>query len=174
MGRVIQPYIVVTRANTLTEPLRQYLEEWFHREFENNSIEHDKPRWYALARFENIFIGRCGILNRKIMVGNHPMRVSGISGLTILPEWRRMGIANLILNQAETFITQELKTEYSLLICRDETAPFYLKRGWERIDSATYFAQNSGMYRFKKTTMIFRCVHRQWPPGDIDLCGLPW
>jgi predicted acetyltransferase len=170
----IRPIISIIPTTALSCNMHRELEEWFQREFGHIPLEWDKPRWYVLARYENMLIGRIGIVKRKIRVGNSTMLVGGISGVITSPQWRKQGVAGMLLKKTAEFLSEGLNTEFGFLICRDEIAPFYLKNGWETIGASTYFMQGSERYRYTQTSMILRCKERYWPQGDIDLCGLPW
>ncbi len=170
----IRPVITIIPTTALSCNMLQELYEWFQREFGLIPLEWDIPRWYALARYENTLIGRIGIVKREIRVGNKTICVGGISGVITSPQWRKQGVASMLLKKTAEFLAGELDTEFGFLICRDEIAPFYLKNGWEKIEASSYFMQGSGRYRYTQTSMILRCKERYWPQGDIDLCGLPW
>lgn len=173
-NKLTRPTIAIIPSTALSPKMHRELEDWFHREFGLIPLQWDKPRWYALARYENTLVGRIGIVKRKIMAGGSVLWVGGISGVITRPEWRMQGIASMLLNKTAQFLEEVLSTEFGLLICRDEMAPFYRKNGWESIRTSTYFMQESGRYRYKQTSMILRCKDRNWPQGDVDLCGLPW
>jgi GNAT superfamily N-acetyltransferase len=170
----IRPVIAIIPTTALSFKMHHELEEWFQREFGLIPLQWDKPCWYALARYENSLIGRIGIVKRKIRVGNSTIWVGGISGVATSPEWRKQGVASMLLRKTADFLAEVLNTEFGLLVCRDEMAPFYMKNGWEKIEAYTYFMQESGRYRYKQTSMTLRCKERNWPRGDVDLCGLPW
>jgi len=36
------------------------------------------------------------------------------------------------------------------------------------------FDQPQGKVTFTDVTRILPCTKKDWPPGVIDLCGLPW
>jgi GNAT superfamily N-acetyltransferase len=173
-GNTIRPIISIIPTTALSRNMHHELEEWFQREFGNIPLEWDKPRWYALARYENTLIGRIGIVKRKIRVGSSTTLVGGISGVIISPQLRKQGVASMLLKKTAEFLAEGLNAEFGVLICLDEMAPFYLKNGWEKIGASTYFMQGSGRYRYTQTSMTLRCKERYWPQGEIDLCGLPW
>lgn len=173
-NNLVRPTAAIIPTTALSSKVNRELEDWFYHEFGLIPLQWDKPRWYALARYENTLVGRIGIVKRKITAGDSILWVSGISGVITRPEWRMQGIASMLLNKTAEFLAEVLNTEFGLLICRNEMAPFYRKNGWENIEASTYFMQESGRYRYKQTSMILRCRDRNWPQGDVDLCGLPW
>ncbi|MBI4590181.1 MAG: hypothetical protein HY725_15215 [Candidatus Rokubacteria bacterium] len=101
---------------------------------------------------------------------------AGLMSSELLREltFRRRGIATALLLRAAAFMRDELRAEFGLLFCRHEVAPVYARIGWVPVPGPTWFAQSSGMRPYPAETMILKCSDRDWPPGPIDLCGLPW
>lgn len=158
-----------------TEPeLRKALPDWFHREFGMTGFTWAAPDYYAISEVDDELIGRLGIFDREIEVAGAGMRVGGIGGVITKPEWRLHGIARALLTRSATFIRDELGVEFAMLLCRREVAPVYAKLGWLRVDGQTVFMQPSGMATYPRDTMVLRFTERQWPPGTIDMRGLPW
>jgi GNAT superfamily N-acetyltransferase len=119
-------------------------------------------------------IGCLGILRRTVAVGERDIRVGGIAGVITHSEWRRRGVTSALLKEAVGFIGHHLGCEFGLLLCRKEIVSVYAQGGWRRVDGPTRFSQPSGKQTYPGATMIYQCTGRPWPPGPIDLCGLPW
>jgi hypothetical protein len=63
---------------------------------------------------------------------------------------------------------------FGLLICADETQPFYQLTKWQRVADMLYFTQNDQRRPIQTCVMILRLTDQPWRAGEIDLCGLPW
>jgi hypothetical protein len=46
--------------------------------------------------------------------------------------------------------------------------------GWQVVEGPLTFDQPQGKVTFPDVTMVLPCAGKEWPPGVIDLCGLPW
>jgi RimJ/RimL family protein N-acetyltransferase len=158
-----------------TEPeLQKSLSDWFQQEFGTTGFTWAAPAHYAISEIGGELIGRLGIFDRVIEIADTSMRVGGIGGVITKPEWRQRGIARELLTRAAAFMSGELGVEFAILLCRREVAPVYAKLGWIRVDGPTGFMQPSGMATYPRDTMVLRFTERQWPPGKIDMRGLPW
>lgn len=158
-----------------TEPeLRKTLPAWFHREFGNTGFTWAAPAYYAISEIEGALVGCLGIFDREVEVSHARIRVGGVGGVITQPEWRRHGIARGLLTSAAEFMREELGVEFAMLLCRREVAPVYSKLGWVRVDGPSVFMQPSRMATYPRDTMVLRFTERQWPPGTIDMRGLPW
>lgn len=170
----MNPQIEVYSESSLSSQRRAELEDWFCREFGHTSYYWDSPEWYVVALLDSILVGRLGIVERGVSVGEYTILVGGVSGVITHREWRRLGIARAVLDRAVGFIRGELGAEFALLLCRQEVAPFYARLGWELTRGVTTFLQPTGKVVYPRLTMIYACGQERWPDGDVDLCGLPW
>ncbi len=152
------------------------LEEWFQKQFGHLPYQWawGTLNWYVLGRNDHELIGCLGILKRTVSIAERRVQVGGIAGVITHPEWRRRGVASALLKEAVVFIERSLGREFALLLCRDEIIPVYARVGWKRVKGPTWFSQPSGKRLYPGATMVYQCGQRVWPPGPIDLCGLPW
>ena len=97
-----------------------------------------------------------------------------IGGVATLPEWRGRGLASVAMEKAAAFMDEELGVEFGLLLVDEVTAPFYRRLGWELVPGPLVFDQPGGKATFPELTMVLPFAGRKWPPGPIDLRGLPW
>lgn len=166
--------IKVAAASLMSSELLRELDDWFDQQFGHIPYEWANPEWYVFARRERGLVGRLSIVQRQVSVADQQLRVGGIGGVTTKPEFRRRGIATALLLRAATFIRDELRVEFGLLLCQREVASVYARIGWVPVPGPTRFSQSPGTHSYPGDTMILRCSDRDWPPGPIDLCGLPW
>lgn len=170
----MNPIIEILSAKGLSPGRSLELVSWFDKEFGKIPFQWADQDWYVLALFDAGLIGRAGIVQRKVSVGGGLLEIAGISGVITDVEWRRKGIASDMLKAATAFISNQLKINFCLLLCRSEVAPVYGKLGWKIVDGPTTFDQPSGKTIFPRLTMILESGEKSWPKGPVDLCGLPW
>ncbi len=166
--------IRIFRVGESEPELRKTLPEWFHQEFGSTGFTWAAPDYYVVTEVRDELIGRLGIFDREVEVANTRIRVGGIGGVITKPDWRLRGIASDLLTHAAEFMRDEMGVEFAMLLCRREVAPVYAKFGWTRVDGPTVFMQPSGLATYPRDTMVLRFTERPWPPGAIDMRGLPW
>ena len=171
----MKPEVKINSVADLSSVERKKLEEWFQEEFDNRPYKWTTPNWYLTAWIDRrTLIGRAGIIERDVFVGQRSIRVGGISGIITRPKWRRHGVASAIIGKAVAFIKDELGAKFALLLTKEVVAPLYTGLGWKTVEGPTTFEQPSGPTTYPKLTMVIPCVDNEWPLGPIDLCGLPW
>jgi hypothetical protein len=170
----MNPKIEIHSAEALPSERKQELIGWFEKEFGQIPFQWADPDWYVLALSGSRLIGRVGIVQRKVFVSGGLIEIAGISGVVTDIEWRRTGIASDMLQAAAAFVSNQLKINFCLLLCRSEVAPVYKKLGWKIIGGPTIFDQPSGKAVYPRLTMILEAGEKPWPKGPVDLCGLPW
>lgn len=131
--------------------------------------------WRILVWEGDRLVTHVGVLERGILVGGRPHHVGGICGVMTRPADRGKGYASAALGRAADFMRDELpRAEHGLLVCIDERLPFYGRLGWQRIDAPVSFEQPGGSRVNEINTMVLPLHGRPWPPGAVDLRGLPW
>jgi hypothetical protein len=170
----MKPQFEVYSKSDLSTKQKADLAEWFDTEFGHIPYQWADPDWYVLASMASGWICRLGIVERTVFVDGQSIAVAGISGVITHSAWRGRKIASTVLKKAADHINDELDVEFALLLCRQEMAPVYAKLGWMSVDGPTVFWQPTGKLTYPKLTMILECGRKSWPPGPIDLCGLPW
>ncbi|MBN1313666.1 MAG: GNAT family N-acetyltransferase [Anaerolineae bacterium] len=116
------------------------------------------------------------LVKRAIMVDGQPLLVGGIGSVMTVPEWRGRGHASAAMRAASTFIRDQLKAPFGLLICGSHRVHLYQSVGWQVVPGPLSFSQPSGKRTFPDDTiiMVYPCTDQRWPGGPIDLCGPPW
>ena len=99
------------------------LASWFDKEFGKIPFQWADPDWYVLALSDTKLIGRVGIVERKVSVNGCLFEIAGISGVITDVEWRGSGVATDMLQNATTFICNQMKVSFCLLLCRSKLAP---------------------------------------------------
>ncbi len=164
----------IRSENDLSPESKVALDEMFDREFCRDPLIYADAHWYAMGILEGRLVGRVGILERRISVGQELLRVGGICGVVTVPEYRDRGIASALLNESVAFIKNRLSLPFALLTYNLRLEVFYERLGWRMVDGPTVFTQPDGARTCKGLTMVVECGSRPWPEGPIDLRGLPW
>jgi aminoglycoside 2'-N-acetyltransferase I len=137
---------------------------WFEAEFGPRADRWRSADYYVLLYIDGQVAGRLGVLDTKVSVGNQIIRVGGLGGVATKSELRHRGVARAMLSRAAEFMKSDLRVEFGLLLCRHEVSPVYAKMGWVTVPGPTTFTR----------AMILPLGGRAWPPGPIDMLGLPW
>jgi aminoglycoside 2'-N-acetyltransferase I len=168
--------IEVKRTDELTESERTYIDAWLIQQFGEESHDYawSDVDWHVLLRVDDQLVSHVEIVERTGTVDERPVKLGGIGGVVTLSEWRGRGLATAVLGRAATFMRDELRVAFGLLICGQKMIPFYSRLGWQVVAGPLVFDQPGGKVVFDDVTMVLPCAGADWPEGTIDLCGLPW
>ena len=166
--------IETCRADQVSPERRALLDAMYQREFGWDRLVYAAPEWYLMGNVGDSPVGRVGMLQRTITVGETSLPVGGITGVVTEPEWRGQGVASRLVRQAVRFLSDELGLQFGLLTCQRRLGPFYEKLGWGPVEGPTVYAQPDGPRTCPGLTMIVECGSAPWPEGPIDMRGLPW
>ena len=166
--------IEIKPDNDLSPERKVALDRMFQREFGRDTLVYALPRWHTMGILHASLVGRVGILDRTISVGQELLRVGGICGVVTAPGYRDRGIAGALLGESVAFVKNRLNLPFALLTCRSKLEVFYQRLGWKTVKGPTVFAQPDGVRTCKGLTMVMEVGPRLWPEGPIDMRGLPW
>jgi GNAT superfamily N-acetyltransferase len=166
--------IEIKAENDLPPESKAALDRMFESEFGHDTLVYAPPSWHAMGLLDGRLVGRVGILERTISVGQELLRVGGICGVVTVPEFRGRGFAGALLGESVAFIRNSLHLPFALLTCRLKLEAFYQRLGWKTVTGPTVFTQPDGLRTCKGLTMVAELGSRVWPEGRIDLRGLPW
>jgi aminoglycoside 2'-N-acetyltransferase I len=130
--------------------------------------------WHVVAKLEGAILSHVGIVERTGSVDGHPVKLGGVGAVATLPEFQKKGFASSAMTLAAGFMRDSLKVDFGLLVCARGTVPFYHHLGWQEVAGPLVFDQPHGKVTYPEVTMVLPCARQDWPPGTIDLCGLPW
>jgi len=169
----------IVAAEAVPALLRERLSGWQREAFGETSYAWAPPQWRALvydAPDRRELASTLEILRRPIDVGGQSVNAGGVSGVMTRPAWRRRGFASEGLRAAGAFLRDPLRVDFGLLICDPALAPFYGRAGWRAVAAPLTFDQPDGPTSFDEPTaiLILPCRRSNWPPGPINLRGLPW
>ncbi len=163
--------------------LRIEIEELDHLAFAGDDIDNDPefasirwatPDWMALGFLHEELVTQLSMPKREIMVGSERVWVAGVGGMATHPNHHHKGYGSTLLKATETFMSDELRVPFGLLICADETQPFYELSRWMRVADMLSYHQDDQKRTLRTSVMILQLQNRTWPAGEVDLCGLPW
>jgi predicted acetyltransferase len=130
--------------------------------------------WQLTGRVDGKIVSIVGILIREVQCAGQPVLLGGIGGVGTLPEYRMRGLAGALLHAAADFMRDPLGVDFGLLFCAETMVPYYSKFGWQLVPGPAIFDQPKGKVTWPEPVMILPVLKQDWPPGTIDLCGLPW
>jgi len=148
-----------------------------HSTKEDNSFEFQwvpSNDWHVVVKLEGVTVSQVGIVERTGTVDRKPVKLGGVGGVATFPNMQKKGLASAAMHMAAGFMQNSLKVDFGLLVCAREMEPFYHKLGWQEVVGPLVFDQPQGKVTFHDVIMILPSVQQDWPPGIIDLCGLPW
>jgi aminoglycoside 2'-N-acetyltransferase I len=161
-------------ATETTPALGNELGDWFEAEFGPRADRWAPAHYYVLINRDGQLVGRLGVLDSKVSVGNQIIRVGGIGGVATKPGFRHRGVASAMLARAAEFMKNDLGVEFGLLLCRHEVSPVYAKMGWIMVVGPTTFTRAGVTSTYPYDTMTLPLADKVWPSGPIDMLGLPW
>jgi GNAT superfamily N-acetyltransferase len=139
-----------------------------------NSIQWAGHDWLALGYVNGELVTQLCLPIREILVGAEKVRVAGVGGMATLPQHWHKGYGTALLSATEIFMRDELRVSFGLLVCADETQPFYQLSRWQKVADSLYFTQDNVRRPLQTCVMILQLTNQTWQPGEIDLLGLPW
>lgn len=138
------------------------------------SIQWSTPDWMALGYLNKELVTQLCLPKREISVGGEKVWVAGVGGMATHPNHQRKGYGSTLLEATGTFMRDEMQVPFGLLICADETRPFYEHAGWRFAAGEQYYIQDN-QRRIMHTCVMFQALTKQsWRVGEINLSGLPW
>lgn len=144
------------------------------KDTEEDSNEWAESDWMVLGRVDGEIVTQLGLLKREIRVGAVRMSVGGVGGVASHPAWQRRGLSSALMRAAAQFMQTELNVPFGLLVCENESQPFYVRLGWKTVAAELWFTENIKRRLLQTAVMGLPLSNYEWPEGEIDLCGLPW
>lgn len=170
-------HIEIRASNQIPQAELGHMHAWIAQVFGESShegIQWSTDDWHVTVRVDEQVVSRVGIVQRVGAVNGSPVKLGGMGGVATRPEFRRCGYAKAAMQAAVAFMRDPLRVEFGLLICGEKMIPYYGKLGWQVVPGPMQFDQPKGKVTFTDTVMVLPCHQPAWPPGVIDLCGLPW
>jgi len=130
--------------------------------------------WTVMVWEEDELVSNVHIIERNALVGGHPVRLGGIGNVATKTEWRGRGYSSSAMKVAQEFLINSLKVDFGLMTCFAWLVEYYEKMGWKIVADHLIMEQPDGKKRLNYPVLVLPVVKKDWPEGEIDLCGLPW
>lgn len=105
--------------------------------------------------------------------GGGPFEVVGIGGLIVRRDLRGRDLATPLMDRLRDMI-DSLGPERAMLFCEEGLVAGYARRGYARIDAPVRVDQPGGRIEIPLRAMWRPLRPSTWPPGTVDLDGLPF
>jgi predicted acetyltransferase len=130
--------------------------------------------WAVMVWEDEDLVSNIHIIKRVVKVGTETLKLGGIGNISTKVEWRRRGYASAALKAAQDFLLDPLHVDFGLMIATENMVSRYVKVGWEQVAKSMLVDQPDGKMTLEYPILVFPVCKKDWPPGVIDLCGLPW
>lgn len=166
----------IRQANVITDAERERLFNWGENIFGVTSytLSWRGKDVHFFMDVDGEAVSHASLLRHEISVGGRPVTVAGLGGVVTRPEAQGKGYARRLVQRAAEFFEQEWKVEAGLLFCLERLVSYYGSLGWQVVDAPVLIEQPTGQIQSPMPVMVWPCVGRQWPAGEIELHSLPW
>ncbi|MFN8466789.1 MAG: GNAT family N-acetyltransferase [Caldilineaceae bacterium] len=118
-------------------------------------------------------VTHAGLLVRRALANEQPVRVGGIGGVMTLPEMRRQGLAAIAVASGVEFFRQLGDVDFALLVCKPHLLAYYGRLGWRKFSGRLLVRQWGKTEDFTFNEVMTYPIQYA-PEGVIDLLGPPW
>ncbi len=182
-----KPVINILQNSTVTPPLDQAIRNGLVECYPKNSdffstqrSWHSEPEWIVCATTpDGKVAAHLAAVERRVLVGDAvvPVNVAGIQSVFACAPWRKTGLINSVMEKAiEESGRRSL--DAGLLFCYQALADkVYSLLGWVQLDVTVFMTNGSGErvpLPGKNVAMVMPVCMKEFPAGDIDLCGWDW
>ncbi len=166
----------IRRAKRLSRADHARLFDWERDVYGVKSLglRFSPPRWHFLVCADGELVSHCGVLKRRITVGDREIEVAGFGGLVTVPDARGKGLGRAAFAEARRFAEATLRCPFTLLLCRLELLPFFHALGSREVEAPIRIEQPAGPMEWPLAAAYSCLTSSEWPPGTIDVNGLPW
>ena len=139
-------------------------------------IQWSNSLWSVLIRDDDKrLVSYMGLITRQAKCDDRSVFIGGIGGVKTHPEARGQGYAGHGIKKSGEFLREEIKVDFSLLVCRDALIPYYGKLSWQQFKGDMLVDQSTGKVKFLfANPMLLEGVKPIPQCSVIDLCGKPW
>ena len=123
-------------------------------------------------------LAHLGLERRVIGVGSASVVVGGVGGFAVRPDLQDRGFGRLLNEALFSLVRGPLPVAFGVLTCGDGVSGFFETVGWTRIAErfACLDATTLEPIVAEAPLLVLPALSplKDWPPGEIDLKGLPW
>lgn len=115
-----------------------------------------------------------GVLVAAVEAGGERFDVVGVGSLIVAESRRRQGLGGQLLERGLELAGQ-MGPERAMLFCEDALVARYSRYGFELIEGPVFAEQPDGRIEMPMNSMWRPlCEGARWPPGRVDVLGLPF
>jgi nodulation protein A len=180
----------VTRWETeLTEADHAALSDLLHAAFGRNTDEFAAQSWPArYARKEARVwlsddagrpVAHLGVERRLVGIAGADVLVAGVGEVAVAPDRQGEGLGGALMAALDERLRAELAADFAFVQCGDNVLGFYRGTGWTQVANPV---RHIDVHDHRRSVdgvwpTLVRQARRPvaaWPPGLVDLRGLPW
>jgi predicted N-acetyltransferase YhbS len=163
-------------AEALTDQERESLFGWGETIF---GIEDSAYRWrpkdlHFITEEGGRAVSHVGLIRTKVRAGGREVTVGGVGGVVTRPEAQGRRLVHAAMREAAAYMCADMGVEFGMLFCLPRLAAFYERQGWQLVEDEVEIEQPSGPVVWPYRVMVRPCGGRRWPPGRVEVAGLPW
>jgi predicted GNAT family N-acyltransferase len=134
-----------------------------------------KDRHFALREQDGRLVALAALVGVAVEIeGTGGVDVVGLGGVIVTPSARGRGLMFRVV-QPVLALAEEIGPERAMLFCRPELVAVYRRLGFEEIAAPVWADQPAGSMEMPMRAM-WRALRAgaAWPPGRVDVHGLPF
>lgn len=105
--------------------------------------------------------------------GHEPFEVVGLGSLIVRGDMRGRGVGLPLMNRVRA-LGERLGPDRAMIFCDVGLTALYEERGYTGIPGPVWVDQPGGRIRMPLPAMWRAYRPAEWPPGRVDVCGLPF
>ncbi len=140
--------------------------------------------WHGIAPLFTVFIERnrdiiahAAVVDTQIKIDNRPFRVAGLQNVFVIPDYRKKGVSNIILQAAVTE-AEKYDFDFGLLFTSyDPVLKVYARNGWREIENQDFYKIEDGKtvaFPPDKHKMFYPLELKDFPKGTVQLTTNDW
>jgi len=136
-----------------------------------------QPSFVVLLQKAGVVIAHLAVIDRIIKVAEEPLRIAGIHGVCVLPEYRGRRLSAELL-QAAMDKSDRLNFDLGLLFTGSDLIKHYASCGWKLLANKPIIRVDKKGTEItmpaQQTTMYYPLARPDFPPGPVHLQGNDW
>jgi predicted GNAT family N-acyltransferase len=134
-----------------------------------------KDRHVALRARDGRLVAVAGAVVAEVAIeGEHRLEVVGIGSVVVRRSRRGQGLMSRLVEPLRQ-LAQEMGPDHAMLFCRPGLVDLYRGLGYAEIAAPVWADQPQGRIEMPQVAMWQALrTGAEWPPGRVDVCGLPF
>lgn len=125
--------------------------------------------------FEESVISKVELFERRCIMDGQIVMAGCIGGVWTNPNFRRMGHAAVLIQQALVYFDKNKGFDIALLFSLQNTLDYYRSRGWELITGPVVMQQPGGSRPVPDhVATLIKHFTVEYQGGLLEIEGLPW